>query len=125
MKVAVFGCIGQPGHVWHPWDVRAHLRGRCPWPCPDGTLAPTLPAGLRDRREAPQGVAALHHKDGWTALSFWDRSGDHRGGSNTTFVVDETLDFDAMLSRAQADWPALFARFGFDVVDAAAKGGAR
>lgn len=88
----------------------------------DGQLAPRE-YDSRRAPEMPQGVAALHHKDGWTALSFWDRSGDSRGASSSTFLFEATLDFDQALSAARERFPALFERFSFEVVaDAALHG---
>jgi hypothetical protein len=84
-----------------------------PWKHVDGTLAPM--DGYR--REAPQGHAVLHHKDGWTALSFWDRSGDSRGNSNSNFFFDATLTFEEALAAARERFPDLFARFPFEVVE--------
>lgn len=45
-----------------------------------------------------QGHAALHHKDGWTALCINDRSVDSRPGSHSAFLTEGTLTFDAMLA---------------------------
>src|SRR5689334_1590601 len=84
---------------------------------PDGTLAPARrdPAG-NIREEAAQGVAALHHIDGWTALSFWDRSVDHRGGSNSTFILRGVHSFEEAESLARKAFPQVWARFTFKVV---------
>lgn len=78
----------------------------------DGTLAPRPSR----RAEAPQGHAALHHKDGWTALAFWDRTGDRRGNSNSVFLFDAHLTFEQAVQLAEERWPELFARFDFEVV---------
>jgi len=60
----------------------------------------------------PLGVACLHHKNGWTMLSFWDRSGDPRPNSNGNFIVQGTLDFEMMWSLALEFFPDLMARIG-------------
>jgi len=118
MRAYYFGCYGPAGHVWHGQGMRSlGLSGAegTPWLAGDvdGGLAP------RDGRdELPQGVAALHHRDGWTALSFWDRTGDSRGNSNSTFVLEAELDFDQALALARELFPELFARFDFEVVQA-------
>lgn len=66
----------------------------------------------------PEGRALLHHRDGWTAVAFWDRTGDSRPGSNTAFLLDEVLDFDAAVDAARQAYPHVFARFTFEVVPA-------
>lgn len=76
----------------------------------DGRLQPDGP-----QRE---GVALVHHKDGWTALAFWDRSVDRRGGSSSTFLCEGTYAFDEMVEKARAAFPAIWARYRFPVVEA-------
>lgn len=71
--------------------------------------------------EYPNGVAALHHKDGWTALAFWDNTGDSRGNSNSNFFFDETLDFEAAVAAAREHFPELFERFNFEIVPVAGR----
>lgn len=85
-----------------------------PWPDIDGTMPP-----YGDRATMAQqveGVALLHHLEGWTALAFWDRSEDRRGGSNTVFFVRAHLSAEEMLTACRARFPAHFARYRFDVV---------
>lgn len=57
-----------------------------------------------------QGEAALHHKAGWTALAWWDFTGDKRGASNSVIFVDRLCDFDEMLSLFASNFPAQSAR---------------
>lgn len=85
-----------------------------PWGMLDGKLAPREWDSHR-APEMPQGVAALHHKDGWTALSFWDRTGDSRPASNSTFLIEGTLDFDEALAEARERFSLLFERFDFEI----------
>jgi hypothetical protein len=69
--------------------------------------------------EGRQGVARLHHKDGWTALSMADRTVDSRRGSHSTFVIEGELDYDEALAAARAQFPRVFARLeqaGVEVV---------
>jgi hypothetical protein len=111
-----FGCYGQAGHYFHDERMRHRWEAEqiVPWGFKvDGGLAPTI--GYR--QEAPQGHAALHHKAGWTALSFWDRSGDSRGNSSSTFLFEDTLTFDEALAEARERFPALFKRFPFEIVE--------
>jgi hypothetical protein len=107
------------GHFYYDTKMRSRGLGRDattgPWGGGiDSKLAPREWDSHR-APEMPQGVAALHHKDGWTALAFWDRSGDSRPNSNSAFLFDETLDFDAALAAAREHFPALFERFPFEV----------
>lgn len=124
MRAWYFGC---PRGVWGHreaghrfcWpggsDVLAREGVRNPWGMKvDGGLAPRK-WDSRRAPECPQGVAALHHKDGWTALSFWDRTGDSRSNSSSTFLFDAVLDFDAARVAAREQFPALFERFDFAV----------
>lgn len=76
---------------------------------PDQTLCPEKRAGQ------PQGVARLHHAlapDGtpWTAIAFWDRTGDSRPGSNSAFLFEGTLTFEAACAAAFEHFPAVWRR---------------
>jgi hypothetical protein len=113
-----FGCRDRAGHYLFdrfgrsvPASVQA--KGPIPWEKIDGAIPPSA-RGLPSH--APQGVAALHHRDGWTALGFWDRSVDHRGGSNSAFFFDRLLTFDLALSEAREFFPWVFARLDFEVI---------
>lgn len=57
-----------------------------------------------------QGEAALRHKAGWTALAWWDFTGDRRGGSNSVVMVDQVRTFDEMLALFAMHFPAQAAR---------------
>jgi hypothetical protein len=84
----------------------------------DGQLAPSK----RNARgfisgEAPQGQALLHVRDGWSVISFWDRSGDTRGASNSAFLVRGEHTFDEVAAIAREAFPRIWQRFPFDVVE--------
>lgn len=110
MKIYYFGCIGGPGHYmfkpngstdWkfvdsNPWKFQVDSRL-----CPAGPEA--------------EGRALIHHKDGWTALSFWDRSVDKRGKCNSNFLAEGTFTFDEMWYFAQQYFPHVTRRFNFEV----------
>lgn len=109
-----FGCWGEAGHyLWTPdhrsehrvtnFDLNRLFRGEI-----DSGFCPKLD-------DQPQGVAALHHaRDGnardYTALAFWDRTGDSRGNSNSCFIFDGTLTAEEVLARARKVFPELMAR---------------
>ena len=108
-----FGCIGDSGHyLWRNDYNRGLDFDVTPW----GT---DIDTGLCPPGNQPQGLAALHHKDGWTALAFWDRSVDKRPGSNSVFLANRVVDFDGMMALARANFPAVIARLPFPITDAA------
>jgi hypothetical protein len=122
MRALYFGCRnGDVGHfMWVPGMRRAPHEFALspypglPWDKVDAHFAPRRGPG-RYAEEMPQGVAALHHKDGWTALSFWDRSVDSRGNSSSTFIFDAELDFAAALAAAREHFPTVVARYPFEI----------
>lgn len=57
-----------------------------------------------------QGMARLVHKDGWTALSLWDRTGDGRGNSNSALLVEGLYSFGQMTALFEKTFPVLWAR---------------
>ncbi len=105
----------EAGHYLFDVDGTAIYRHKSPIPFSnaklDGGFAPL--DGMQ-----PQGVARLTHADGWTVLSFWDRSGDHRPGSHSTFVLHGTRDFAAAVELARATFPSIWARYTFEVREA-------
>lgn len=75
-----------------------------------------LDAGfLGKSREQPQGeyVRAMHL--GWVVLSFWDRTGDDRFGSNSAFLFDYDAPDAELLEHARQQFPTIFARFTFSL----------
>lgn len=103
--------MGGRGHYLHSvdgnWDLT--VPEGCPWTHLDGALCCITKKDGRGYQL--QGVATLHHKEGWTGLAFWDRTGDSRHGSHSTFVYHGTLSFQDMLTQAEHDWPGLFERY--------------
>jgi hypothetical protein len=66
----------------------------------------------------PEGRALVHYKDGWTALSFWDRSVDPRGACNSTYIAQGEFSFNEMVAIAKAQFPKRWAKQKFEVVPA-------
>lgn len=94
-----YGCYREPGHhLWGPGMERVDVP-ELPWPELDRELAPP---------RARPGEVALHHKDGWTALAFWDRSIDQQPGANSVFLIPEELDFDAAKALVSEAFPAVW-----------------
>lgn len=57
-----------------------------------------------------QGTAALHHKNGWTALAIDDFTVDSRGNSKSVFCFPEILDFDEASEKARQLFPHITKR---------------
>ena len=62
-----------------------------------------------------QGEAKLYHKQGWTALSFWDRSVDPRGACNSTYFARGDFSFDQMVEMAKTRFAHRWNKMNFDV----------
>lgn len=65
--------------------------------------------------EDVEGVVYRSVINGWTVLTFFDRSGDSRKNSNSAFVMAGTLEFDDAMALARESFPSIFARFKFDL----------
>ena len=107
-----FGCIGDAGHyIFVPTghkDYRTDVLKTNPWGYKiDGKLCPS--------GSEVEGKALLNHKDGWTALSFWDRSVDTRGACNSNFLAVGTFSFDEMMKFANEHFPTVMNRFTFPI----------
>ena len=102
----LFGCIGAPGHCMHNRTPPHPAWDSTPW-------GNQVDGGLAPQQDCVTGEYVEHHKDGWTAVSFWDRSGDHRPGSNTNFFVAHTVTGEELIAMARKQWPEVFARRGF------------
>lgn len=114
MKVWYFGYKAGYGHGMIPGryaDDSLDFMAKNPLAfCLDGGLCPKT-NGYED-----EGVANIARKDGWTAIAFWDRSGDKRHASNSAFLFnDERIGFDAAIAIAKQEFPQIFTRFGFEI----------
>lgn len=78
---------------------------------PDSTLCPV-------GREIEGAAKLIHDPSGWTALAFWDRSGDSRPGSNSVFIAEGTYAFNGMLVECKARFPSVFSRIAFPIKNA-------
>lgn len=116
VEIYFFGCRNEEGghYLFDP-----HMRTRwekieaLPWGWTiDGGLAPG--GGVRiGRRPEIEGHAALHHKDGWTALAWWDRSVDKRGACNAGLYANGTFTAEEMLVLGREHFPQIMARFKY------------
>lgn len=129
-RMFYFGPWDQPGHYLvdeSGYGVRSENRGSFPWhemgyggkPHIDGNLQPRGKASQYANHrgpELPQGVAALHHLDGWTALCFWDRSVDTRGACNSNYFAEGTFTFEQMVEMAKSRFAHRWNKMKFAVV---------
>ena len=101
------------GHVLHnPRGYCYHGDKPSDFPVREGVLdAGLLPGHLPEE----QGKATFFHINGWTILAFWDRSGDKRGNSNSTFLLRGTYTFEEAKNYAKEFFPKLFERFPFEL----------
>lgn len=121
MTAYYFGCWKEAGHFFWVPGMRHLPRsvGRwypdTPWENQiDGKLTPGKRGHngrlISHRPPPPQSQAALHHKDGWTALAMHDYSVDSRGASNAAFFFDEILDAGEACAKAAFTFPEVWAR---------------
>lgn len=113
MTIALyFGCLDTGHYLWSIADGRYTHEWKCvtPWPKIDGELQPGCGSAPIWKLTQEQSAGQLHHRDGWTAIAFWDRTGDERGNSNSTFLFDATLTFTEALEQARIHFPEIVAR---------------
>lgn len=126
VKMLYFGCVECSGHyMWKPGrsGPQSDYRTATPWgENPDGILPPHENPNCTFREKyyyclcsQIQGIAEIHHKDGWTAMSFWDRSVDSRSGCNSNFFAEGIFNFDEMLALSKRYFPTIMERFGFAI----------
>ena len=116
MRAFYFGTVGRAGHYWHDETLR-HARFDGPWPGkPSGYPWPYVDGHFTESK-GKQGVASVHHSEGWTVLAMADYTVDSRPGSNSVFVFDATLDWDEALIAAKERFPRIVARIGEIVRD--------
>lgn len=107
MKVLYFGCWdNNTGHCLFQSKYNKPSMASIPWKNIDGGLCP----GSRK-----EGIAKIHHCEGWTALAFWDYSIDQRAGSNSVFLAEGTHNFDKMINLTKERFPNIIERFHFKI----------
>jgi hypothetical protein len=113
----MFNELGESVHSQRPrdfpWDENSPTNGI------DCQLQPGCYKDKRDgynqHGEEIQGQALLHHKNGWTALSFWDRSVDTRGGCNSTYFAKGNFTFDQMVEMSKTRFAFRWNKMKFEV----------
>ncbi len=111
IEVLCFGCIGVAGHYLHSKTGVNWRNEQTPWG--DRLDAFLLTSDYYNHNTAVTGLCSEHHLNGWTAISFWDRSGDSRPGSNTSFLCHAEITAAELLALAREQWPHVFSRPGF------------
>jgi hypothetical protein len=96
-----------------PWDEMSADHGI------DGQLQPGCYKKFDHWRSGEQreGEALIHHKNGWTALCFWDRSVDTRGGCNSNYFAEGTFTFDEIVAMAKERFAYRWKKMPFQVVE--------
>ena len=112
-KMIYFGPWDRPGHYFRSEDGRSSLdRHSNPWGYNlDGRLQP------QGEYQHKDGAAYLHHKDGWTALAFWDTSVDERTASVSVYLLPGTHTFDEMVEQAKARFRSRWNKMKFQVFE--------
>lgn len=98
--------------VASPWaDVfDAHYNPN-PHPLGDGAVCDLVQHGRHGTRDQPEGEGSLYHKDGWTLLHLWDRSGaDKRGGCHASFAFNVVADAAAVRALIDVHFPGMLGR---------------
>jgi hypothetical protein len=99
----------QPGSSYHIWENNLPRD----FPVREYTLDGAF---LPPYQPQVEGLATHLHINGWTLLTFWDRSADRRGNSCASFICRGTLDFDDMVAHCKNAFPSVWKRFPFAVV---------
>ena len=113
--VFYFGCHREAGHyLWRPGPSLASRRLPDDFPV-DGPRV--LDGGLLPPNQ-PETEGAVTHLwlNGWTILTFWDRSVDKRGKCNSSFLARGTYSFDAAKRLFEEQFPEIVSRFKFPLV---------
>lgn len=116
-RIYYFGPWDQAGHHMRARGIPADLEERRaisgftytnPW----GTK---IDGGLCPKDTGEEGRALVHHRNGWTALSFWDYSVDTRPGSNSTYLAEGEFTFEEMVAMAKEHFAYRWNKMAFEV----------
>lgn len=120
MRVYYFGRWNQPGHYLYNEDGRTCIISPIKdlnWMELDNNDKVRLPGGpthlhgqLRWPPDEPLGKTVLIHREGWTILGMWDRSGDNRYHSRSLFLAEGQLTETEMWTLAEKHFPELVKR---------------
>lgn len=113
--VLYFGCFGEIGHYLYvpsdrgPVSAPVKMARDLAWTriC-DGGL-------LEEGGDQDEGSAVWSFVRGYSIVSFWDRSGDSRGGSSSSFLLHGMHSSAEVLVAAGLAFPQIFERFRFEI----------
>lgn len=97
---------GAPGHYLHRSDGARGFSGLGPFAGLDRAYLEAA------RVPQEQGKGTTVHVAGHTIVTFWDFTGDPRGGSNSAFVVGGDVSTVIALMAALVRFPEVFKRIG-------------
>lgn len=107
-RVFYFGYLGDGHYLYESGKLLTLDDLATPFGYLDGELAPdTTKLG---KGWQCQGLCSYLKKDGWTAVAFWDRTGDGRFNSNSVFIANYNLSFEGVLRVAERHFPQVFQR---------------
>lgn len=66
--------------------------------------------------DVPGNAVVFRGRD-YTILSFWDRSGDHRPGSNSAFILKGDLLLPSAIATAKAVFPQRWSLITFSLIE--------
>lgn len=125
-----FGCGNESGHFWWQPSERPSRSERvatsgqpagCPWGYEvDGRMQPGASVdgrGQRWPRDETQGPCALHRKDGWTLIAWWDRTVDKRSACCSAFAAEGDHDFATMVALLAERFPWVASRMAFELTE--------
>ena len=126
-KMYFYGCIDDAGHyLWDNENRRSSYETEKQWdatnPFPmappnsklprEERIALSVDGGIQPHGRQMEHQAALHHRKGWSAIGFWDRSIDKRQGSCGAFIMEGEHDFSDIITIAKEQWPNVMKRIG-------------
>lgn len=123
-----FGCIRQPGH--YLWTNNGEkFYGTLPDGFPEswaftryGDTRYVREAAIAPNAYGEQGLAEIAHEEGWTRISFPDRSIDERPNCVSVFMEKGKKTFEEMMEIAHREFPQVTDRYNFLVIPKTQKG---
>lgn len=115
MNAYYFGCWSprEKGHFLYDQHGMARRSDSFALPVRAEFLDSSLLFGVPD----VPGNAVVFRGRGWTLLSFWDRSGDSRPASNSTFILQGNLSFEEAVEASKAAFPQRWSLITFAITE--------
>lgn len=111
MTIYFFGSKDGSGHHLHGGPLHEYDISK--------SIFPRIDTGFCPETEGyeTQGHYKYTVIDGWSIISFWDRTGDSRHQSNSSFLVEGNVPQEQLWKAAREAFPKIFDRFDFDFVE--------